>query len=385
MFFALCIVLGFVMPPKAAELDDVREEVRAELAADFEELQAGKIGLEALGDRVAALAAEADGESAKRRVLEEGAFNIYMAAGALARAADKRVSFWINLGTKAEFEFKACPAGSFTMGCEVDEMFAEYRHRVNLPRPFWIAKYQTTKRLYDTFRRIVKFSEEELLYGGLDIPHGGLARKDIDAFCEFLTMRNKGRIPDGYVFRLPTDAEWEYALKANCDEATDPYVKFINGDSSVTEEIMVTVRSVNEARVARGASASDSIGGQGTVFEVGQRRPNAWGIHDMLGNGEEYVLDLIPRANISTKYGENLLGRAHDFGYAQVETEPLRYYSSSNRLAITRGGKRYARFGASAYEHVVTAPTSHWNGHYTFRVVLAPDLLGERGLREGSK
>ena len=385
MIAALCIVLGFVTPPNAEALDEVREEIRAELADDFEELQAGKIGLETLGDRVAELAAAADGESAKRRVLEEGAFNIYMAAGALGRAAEKRVSFWINLGTKAELEFRACPAGSFTMGCEEDESFAEYRHRVNLPRPFWIAKYQTTKRLYDTFRRIVKFSEEERLHGGLDIPHGGLSRKDIDDFCAFLTARNKGRIPEGYVFRLPTDAEWEYALKANCEDASDPYVWFMNGDASVTEEIMVTVRSVNEARVARGGSASDSIGGQGTVFEVGQRRPNAGGIHDMLGNGEEYVLDRIPRGSISTKYGENLLGRAHDFGYAPDETEPLRYSTAPKRLAITRGGKRYARFGASAYEHVVTAPTAHWNGHYTFRVVLAPDLLGERGLREGAK
>lgn len=385
MLLTLCIVLGFVAPPNAAMLDNVREEVRAALADDFAELRSNRIGLEELGDRVAALAAGEDEKSAKRRVLQEGAFNIYKAAGALNRAAEKRVSFWINLGTKAEFEFMACPAGSFTMGCEDDEMFAEYRHKVNLPRPFWIAKYQTTKRLYDTFRRIVNFSEEERLYGGLDIPHGGLSRKDIDAFCEFLTNRNKDRIPQGYVFRLATDAEWEYALKANCEDANDPYVRFRNGDQSVTEEIMITARSVNEFRVARGAGASDGVGGQGTVFEVGLRRPNAWGIHDMLGNGEEYVLDMIPRGSISTKYGENLLGRAHDFGYASEETEPLRYSTASKRLAITRGGKRYARFGASFYEHVVTAPTAHWNGHWTFRVVLGPDLVAERGLEGGGK
>lgn len=214
----------------------------------------------------------------------------------------------------------------------------------------------------------------------MDIPHGGLSRKDMDDFCSFLTSSNNDRLPKGYVFRLPTDAEWEYALNANSDDSGDPYVRFKNGDTSVADEISVSWDSVNKYRVKHGLEPIDPVHkGQGTVFAVGTRRPNAWGVYDMLGNGQEYVLDMIPCGSLKTPWGEGALGaNAHDFRYTDKEREPLRYAEGTNRLVVTRGGVRYRRFGASWYERTVVAPGSHWNGHFVFRVALAPDILGER-------
>lgn len=383
----LALMLGFgalAAVPDAAALDAAREEARALLADDFRELNAGRRTLLDVADHVADLAAESN-SAARLRVLQEGAFNLYREAGALNRAAERRVPFWINLGTDAEFEFAACPAGSFTMGCDGDRMSAGFRHKVNLPRPFWIARYQTTKRLYSTFRRIRSMTEEETLYGGMDVPHGGLSRTDMEEFCAFLTRGNRDRLPKGYVFRLPTDAEWEYALNANCDDPGDPYVRFKNGDKSAADEISVSWDSVNKHRVAHGLEPIDPVHkGQGTVFAVGTRRPNAWGIYDMLGNGQEYVLDTIPCGSLNTPYGEGALGvNAYDFGYADEETEPLRDAGDTNRLVITRGGVRYRRFGASWYERTVVSPGSHWNGHFVFRIALAPDILGERRKESG--
>ena len=369
---------GAAAAPDAGELDAAREEVRALLAEDFIALNAGRLTLLDVADRVAGLAA-ASNSAARLRVLQEGAFNLYREAGAINRAAERRVPFWINLGTDAEFEFAACPAGSFMMGCTFDRVTPEFRHKVTLPRPFWLARFQTTKRLYSTYRRIHSMKDEEKLYGGMDIPHGGLSRKDMVEFCEFLTRREADRLPKGYVFRLPTDAEWEYALNANCDDPGDPYVKFKNGDASVEEEIAVSWDSVNKLRVAHGLDPIDPVmTGQGTVFAVGTRRPNAWGIYDMLGNGQEYVLDTIPHGSVKRPYGEGLLGGAYNLGYADEETEPLRSADGPNGLVLTRGGMRYRRFGASWFMRTVVDSGAHLNGHYVFRIALASDIIGER-------
>jgi len=369
---------GAVKAPDAAALDAAREEVRAILANDFTALNAGQIALVEVADYVASLLA-AENSPARLRVLQEGAFNLYREAGALGRAAERRVPFWINLGSDAEFEFVACPAGSFTMGCDGDRASPAFRHKVNLPRPFWIAKFQTTKRLYSTFRRVRSLTKEEKLYGGMDIPHGGLSRKDMDDFCAFLTMCNKDRLPEGYVFRLPTDAEWEYALNANCVDSADPYVRFKKGDTSVAEEISVSWSAVNGLRETHGLKPIDPRrNGQGTVFAVGTRRPNAWGIHDMLGNGQEYVLDTVPASAVRSSYGEGVLNGTFDFGYSDEETDPLRCSNAADSFVLTRGGVRYKRFGANWYNRIAVSQTSHQNGHFTFRIVLAPDILRER-------
>ena len=361
--------------PNAVALDAAREEVRTLLADDFRALNEGRLTLLDVADHVSDIAA-ASNSAARLRILQEGAFNLYREADALGRAAERRVPFWINLGTEAEFEFAACPAGSFTMGCDGERRDPQFRHRVNLPRPFWIAKYQATKRLYNTFRRINSMTDEEKLYGGMDVPHGGLSRRDMEDFCAFLTSRNKDRLPKGYVFRLPTDAEWEYSLNANCDDPADPYVRFRNGDVSAKDEIAVSRRQVNELRTANGLRPIKD--GQGTVFAVGTKRPNAWGIYDMLGNGQEYILDTIPEDAVHRSFGEGAFNGTYDFGYADEETEPVRHVNDVNGLVITRGGVRYRRFDASWYGRTVVAPSSHWNGHYVFRIALAPDILGER-------
>ena len=103
-------VWGAVAAPDAAELDAAREGARSLLVDDFKDLNLGRRTLVDVADHVADLAA-ASNSAAMARVLEEGAFNLYKEAGALIRAAERRVPFWINLGTAAEFKFEACPAG----------------------------------------------------------------------------------------------------------------------------------------------------------------------------------------------------------------------------------------------------------------------------------
>ena len=385
---AMCLA-ALAMPllaaPQAAALDEAREAARALLAEDFRKLNAGVCTLIDVADRVADLAS-ASNSPAMARVLQEGAFNIYREAGELQRAAERRIPFWINLGTDAEFEFAACPAGSFTMGRDDDPMSEGFRHKVNISRPFWIARHQTTKRLYGTFRKVEWMLDEERLYGGMDTPAGGVPQRRIEEFCAFLTSRNARRIPDGYVFRLPTDAEWEYALNANCEDAEDPYVRFKRGDKSVVEEISVTLKAVNDFRASRGKKPIPEKTWVGPVFAVGQRRPNAWGIYDMLGNGREFVLDTIPRGVIDLSHGEGVLGRCYDFGYRDEETDPVRRVAETNAFAMLRGGPRWGRFSAGWYNRIVRdASYPDYDRQLVFRIVLAPDVLAERAKKGGGK
>lgn len=369
--------------PDVAALNAAREEVRALLAEDFRALNGGRMSLVQLADRVVDFAA-ASNSAAKARVLQEGAFNMYRAAGELQRAAERRVPFWINLGTEAEFEFAACPAGSFKMGFEGDPSDGAFRHTVNLTRPFWIARCQTTKRLYDTFRKVREMGGEDKAYGGMDSPMGGISRDAIDAFCAFLTKRNKGRIPEGYVFRLPTDAEWEYALNANCDDPEDPYVKFKNGDKSVEDEISVTRKFADTVRAAHGMGRLSNGSWVGPVMSGGRRKPNAWGIYDMLGNGAEMVLDTLPPDAVKTEYGEGVIGRENAFKYQDEETDPLRFAGTQDVLYVFRGRPRWTRFAASWYCRTVRKAYPDSNRQQVFRVVLAPDILAERKEKEAA-
>ena len=372
--------MPLVAAPQAAALDEAREAVRALLAEDFRKLNAGGCKLIDVAEHVADLAS-ASNSPAMACVLQEGAFNMYWEAGSLKRAAERHVPFWINLGTDAEFEFAACPAGSFTMGFEGDRSDVNFRHKVNIKRPFWIARYQTTKRLYDTFRKVQWMSDEEKSYGGMDSPVGGIPRGAIDAFCAFLTMRNQSRIPEGYVFRLPTDAEWEYALNANCEDPEDPYVKFKNGDKSVEAEISVVLKDVNDARAQHGLTAISTKDWVGPVFAVGTKRPNAWGLYDMLGNGSEMVLDTLPLNAVEVGDGEGRIGRENVHNYQDEETDPLRFSGTENVLLVLRGRPRWTRFAASWYCRTVRIEYPKWSRGQVFRVVLAPDILSERNAK----
>ena len=91
---------------------------------------------------------------------------------------------------------------------------------------------------------------------------------DAQAFCKKLTERERavGRLPAGYKYSLPTSAQWEYACRAGTT------TNYCSGD---TKEDL--------SRVAWwGRNSNDK------THPVGTKEPNAWGIHDMHGNVQEW-------------------------------------------------------------------------------------------------
>jgi formylglycine-generating enzyme required for sulfatase activity len=145
--------------------------------------------------------------------------------------------------------------------------FVRQKYPVTLSRDFWLGKYEVTQGEYTS----VMGKNPSHFAGETNRPVEKLSYFDAVAYCSAVTKREEveGRLPSGYSYRLPTEAEWEYACRAGTTNL------FSFGDAATEAD-----------QYAWTLENSD-----GTTHPVGQKRPNPWGLYDMHGNVWEWCSD----------------------------------------------------------------------------------------------
>jgi len=180
-----------------------------------------------------------------------------------------------NLGVPVEItnsigmKYALIPAGEFVMGSL--RFSGEHRHRVQITKPFYLGMYEVTQAEYE---KVMGENPSHFSKGG--DAADAVSRKDTsrhpveevswnDAveFCKRLSAK------EGKRYRLPTEADWEYACRAG---TTTPWC-FGDDPASLGEYAWYVGNSDRK------------------THPVGQKKPNAWGLYDMHGNVSEWCQD----------------------------------------------------------------------------------------------
>lgn len=186
-------------------------------------------------------------------------------------------------GSQFNIKMVPIPAGSFTMGAGVNDKAKQPDEspakKVNI-EAFWMGAYEVTHDIFDIF-----FRDEATSVGSavdavtrptpqyIDLswgmgktggfPVNSMSQDAAMMFCKWLYKKT------GVFYRLPSEAEWEYACRAG-STTTYPF-----GDD---------VKELGKYAWYKGNSKSK-------YQKVGQKQPNAWGLYDILGNVSEWTLD----------------------------------------------------------------------------------------------
>ena len=256
----------------------------------------------------------------------------------------------------ASVVFCWCPAGKFIMGSprsEPERRPGEDQVGVAFSTGFWMAKYEATQGQWKRVMGELPGPLTAELPEGDDFPVGNVNFAETEAYCQKLTElgHHSGELPDDWEFRLPTEAQWEYACRAGTTTATS------FGDKLSSTQANFKGKPYN------GAESGPSLG---HAAKVGSYPANAWGLHDMHGNIFEWCRDW---------YHAKLPGGVDPDLYAAKDTATK---SEHGDLSRSRRGGCWADEGwpcRSAFR-LRFEPERRYD-HIGFRVV-AVRLVGQR-------
>jgi len=324
-------------PPSATEAERIKKVIKQLGAEEFEEREKATAALMALGRKALPFLEEAaksaDLETANRAIelawkllwpfdAAEAGRRQKLAAEALGVPAEKLV----DLGGGVKLELVLIPAGAFEMGSPAGKKARQEPddqvHRVRITKPFYLGKYEVTQEQWE---KVIGKNPSD--FRGPMNPVEQLSWDDCQDFLKKLNALVFAPVPVGKgagakaEFRLPTEAEWEYACRAGSKG------RFCFGDS--------------DDELGKYAWYQGNSGDK--THPVGEKKPNAWGMHDMHGNVWEWCQDW---------YGVYAGGAAQDdpIGPDKGSTRVLRGGSWNGdpdlcRSAIRARGAPADRFG----------------------------------------
>lgn len=210
---------------------------------------------------------------------------------------------------------------------------------VTFTQGFWMGRYEVTQREWEA---VMQYNPSQFT-DSPDLPAENVSWEEAAEYCRRVTTREReaGQLPSGHVYRLPTEAEWEYACRAGTTTAT-----------AFGDQVGSLQANFNGKFPHNGAPVGPNLG---RTTRVGSYPANPWGLHDMHGNVLEWCLDF---------YRERLPGQA-----VSDPSGPLTGYSH-----VVRGGgwNNHGKYCRSAYRNGCI-PSLRVN-NLGFRVVCGPAL-----------
>ena len=180
----------------------------------------------------------------------------------LAKLLNRKVEETIDLDNDIKLEMILIPSGRFLMGIPnadklstIHQRQSHPQHAVTLTKPFYIGKYEVTQEQWEAV-----MGDNPSVLKGMKLPVTNVSWDDCQKFIKNLNAKTNG----GY--KLPTEAEWEYACRAGT----------------------TTVYSFGDTITSEDANAYSKID---KPVAVGGYKPNAFGLYDMHGNVFEHCLD----------------------------------------------------------------------------------------------
>lgn len=203
------------------------------------------------------------------------------------------------------------PPGSFRIGSSVLEKGRgedEPQREVVISRGFWLSKFEVTQAQWLI---VMRGSPSE--FEGDDLPVEHVTWNEATSFCQKMTKRERDNetLPNGYIYSLPSEAQWEYACRAGTRTA------FGHGnEAGGLEKYGWTIDNAEEK-----------------THEIGKLLPNPWGLHDMHGNVLEWCRDV---------YGDYPKGKStNPTGAVFGDKRVARGGSILNSQLDCRSAKRY--------------------------------------------
>ncbi len=220
----------------------------------------------------------------------------------------------IDLGDGVKLELVWIPPGEFMMGSPESEANRDSdespRRRVRITKGFWMGRYEVTQAQWQSI-----MGSNPSTYKGSNNPVETVSWNGCQEFLKTISRRT------GHQFRLPTEAEWEYACRAGTETV------FHYGDS-----LSSTQANINPDIPYGGASKGPYLE---KPTSVGSYRPNAFGLYDMHGNVWEFCQDWHSRNSYRISPAND--PPACDFGAGPI----LRGGSKLSRANLCRSASRF--------------------------------------------
>ena len=246
------------------------------------------------------------------------------------------------------------PPGTFIMGSPTNEVGRgtdETQHTVTISRGFWMAKFLVTQGDYLSVvgSNPSYFTSANGYSDDLTRPVETVGWSDATNYCALRTQQERaaGLIPTNYVYRLPTESEWEYADRAGTTTAFYLVSSLHSGQANFDGQ--------DEYDAVLGTINNPSGIYLGITTPVGSYAANPWGLYEMIGNVWEWCQDW------------------YDVYPGGSVIDPQGPATGSGSYRVLRGGDwgsyaRYCRSAARTYGRNVVA----LGGSLGFRVLLAP-------------